>query len=121
MKQKQIAADNTFGCFIPGHDHYLCYICEKCLNYKNANIDHIKPISCFSFLEKNQYTYKEHGASFNPGLGVVKNDWYYFFSDDSGEDYWYYNNIVLTHKKCNEEKAELDFTNVYINKIREYR
>lgn len=118
LNRKQIAAYNTFRCLIEGHDHYWCYICKRCLNHKVANIDHIRPISCFSNIEKSKPTFKKYGDSFNSGLGVVKSFWWDEFCDSQDKASWHHNNLVLTHKKCNELKENNDYTNVYIDLLK---
>ena len=119
LTQKQIAAENTLSCPNHGNNHYWCYICQRCLNYQRANIDHIKAISCFSQAEKSKPTFQKYGASFNIGLGVVKNQWYDIFADDNNEAWWFHNNLVLTHKTCNNEyKDQRDFTSYYIRLLK---
>ena len=115
LNRKQIAANNTFRCSNNEHDHYWCYLCEQCLNQKASNIDHIKPISCFSHVEKSKPTFKKYGDSFNVGLGVVKSEWLEYFPKNS----WFHNNLVLTHKKCNEAKNDENYTKQYINILKD--
>lgn len=101
LSKKEIAAENTFKCNIDEHDHYWCYLCEGCLNYKNATIDHIRPESF----------YKEgEDTSQNNGLGTYKKDW---LEHNFNDNYWPWNNLVLTHKKCNESKGDEDTTSYY--------
>ena len=101
------AAANTFKCTFEEHNHFWCYICNKCLNKNNADIDHIKPQSDYAF---------NINKSSNNGLGVVKAKWLKFFLEEN----WKWNNLVLVHKQCNNEiKDNKDFTNKYINIIRE--
>ena len=100
MNIKEIAAQNTFRCGTEGHEHYWCYLCGRCLSYKAATIDHIRPESCFDI---NQ------NSSFNGGIGTFKNDWLEWF-DEMG---WPWNNLTLTHYNCNNAKGDTDYTYEY--------